>query len=84
MGPPSSAHSGRIRGGRTIGPALRAGRAFARTRKPTCGYAAISLSLRLISVGEQIPEKLFGLVVARLGGVTQSALGLLGVAPVGE
>jgi hypothetical protein len=29
-GPPSSAHSGRNRGGRTIGPALRAGRAFAR------------------------------------------------------
>src|SRR5512133_4190915 len=29
-GPPSSAHSGRNCGGRTIGPALRAGRAFAR------------------------------------------------------
>ena len=29
-GPPSSAHSGRNRGGRTIGPALRAGRAIAR------------------------------------------------------
>jgi hypothetical protein len=29
-GPPSSAYSGRNRGGRTIGPALRAGRAFAR------------------------------------------------------
>jgi hypothetical protein len=29
-GPPSSAHSGRNRGGRTIGPALRSGRAFAR------------------------------------------------------
>ena len=29
--------------GRTIGPALRAGRAFARDRRrPTCGYAAIS------------------------------------------
>jgi hypothetical protein len=40
-GPPSSAHSGRS-GGRTIGPSLRAGRAFARNlRKPTCGYAAI-------------------------------------------
>src|ERR671910_215647 len=43
-GPPSSAHSGRNRGGRTIGPALRAGRAFARNlRKPTCGYAAIPI-----------------------------------------
>src|SRR4029453_10593669 len=40
-GPPSSAHSGRNRGGRTIGPALRAGRAFARSlRKPTCGVDA--------------------------------------------
>jgi hypothetical protein len=29
-GPPSSAHSGRNYGGRTIQPALRAGRAFAR------------------------------------------------------
>src|SRR4029453_4776303 len=43
-GPPSSAHSGRNRGGRTISPALRAGRAFARNlRKPTCGYAAIPI-----------------------------------------
>src|SRR5215218_10247067 len=32
-GPPSSAHSGQNRGGRTIGPALRAGRAFARIRE---------------------------------------------------
>jgi hypothetical protein len=41
-GPLSSAHSGRNRGGRTIGSALRAGRAFARIpRKPTCGYAAL-------------------------------------------
>jgi hypothetical protein len=40
-GPPSSAHSGRHRGGRTIGPALRAGHAFARNlRKPVCGFAA--------------------------------------------
>jgi hypothetical protein len=31
--PPSSAHSGRNSGGRTIGPALRAGRAFARDRE---------------------------------------------------
>jgi hypothetical protein len=35
---------GRNRGGRTIEPALRAGRAFARNRrKPTCGCAAISV-----------------------------------------
>jgi hypothetical protein len=41
-GPPSSAHSGRNSGGRTIGPALWAGRAIARNlRKPVCGYAAI-------------------------------------------
>jgi hypothetical protein len=41
-GSPSSAHSGRNSGGRTIEPALRAGRAFARNlRKPTCGHAAI-------------------------------------------
>jgi hypothetical protein len=29
-GPPSSAHSGRNRGGQTIGPALRTGRAITR------------------------------------------------------
>ena len=40
-GPPSSAHSGRNYGGRTIQPALRAGRAFARIQKPTCGFAGI-------------------------------------------
>jgi hypothetical protein len=40
-GPPSSAHSGRNSGGRTIGPTLRAGRAIARNlRKPVCGFAA--------------------------------------------
>ena len=33
-GPPSSAHSGRNRGGRTIQPALRAGRAIARISEP--------------------------------------------------
>jgi hypothetical protein len=34
------AHSGQNNGGRTIQPALRAGRAFACIQKPTCGYAA--------------------------------------------
>ena len=49
-GPPSSAHSGRNRGGRTIGPALRAGRAFARNlRKPDCGCAAIPTFRRTAS-----------------------------------
>jgi hypothetical protein len=36
-----SVHWGRNRGGRTIGPAPRAGRAFARVQKPGCGCAAI-------------------------------------------
>jgi hypothetical protein len=40
-GPPSLAHDEQNSGGRTIGPALRAGRAFARIRrKPVCGSAA--------------------------------------------
>jgi hypothetical protein len=41
-GPPSSAHDGRNRGGRTIGPALRAGRASRAIRENQfAGFAAI-------------------------------------------
>jgi hypothetical protein len=49
-GLPSSAHSGRNRGGRTIQPALRAGRAFARNpRKPGCGHATnLAFNCRII------------------------------------
>jgi len=51
-GPPSSAHSGRNYGGRTIGPALRAGRAITRDwRKPGCGCAATTGACRVICAG---------------------------------
>src|SRR4029453_17057031 len=53
------AHSGRNHGGRTIGPALRAGHAFARNlRKPVCGFAANSSFLQAVSIA--YPNRISG------------------------
>jgi hypothetical protein len=71
-GPPSSAHFGRDCGGRTIGPALRAGPAIARNlRKPTCGYAAIPSSTSMVGecVLEDVPRlpiRIVGVAATRL------------------
>jgi hypothetical protein len=57
-GPPSSAHSGRNRGGRTNRPALRAGRAIARNlRNPTCGCAAIPHFHMTLSPDDQLGQQ---------------------------
>jgi hypothetical protein len=45
-GPPPSAHDEQNRGSRTIGPALRAGRASRASQKPTCCFAVIPLPAR--------------------------------------